>query len=232
MKKKSIIVLLVGIVIVGGISFSVYLKYKNKQEIQRNIAIGAEMQNKSLQEIKGSYTENELTKANVEGKATLANLYNIANHFAPGSTLDFYTDKNDNIKRIAIILNIKNSDKSKAMFDFMMLQESIASLMAPNSIHNGINEYKFLMNYNDQKTGNEVTYSLINNEYYKMTMKFQDSFKEAVRGMNKYNIKTESIDIDNELKNSNITEDYMNIMRQNYIIQKVLKESKGQLIRN
>ena len=118
------------------------------------------------------------------------------------------------------------------MFDFMMLQESIASLMAPNSIHNGINEYKFLMNYNDQKTGNEVTYSLINNEYYKMTMKFQDSFKEAVRGMNKYNIKTESIDIDNELKNSNITEDYMNIIRQNYIIQKVLKESKGQLIRN
>ena len=50
--------------------------------------------------------------------------------------------------------------------------------------------------------------------------------------MNKYNIKTESIDIDNELKNSNITEDYMNIIRQNYIIQKVLKESKGQLIRN
>lgn len=48
MKKKSIIVLLVGIVIVGGISFSVYSKYKNKQEIQRNIAIGAEMKNKSL----------------------------------------------------------------------------------------------------------------------------------------------------------------------------------------
>lgn len=50
--------------------------------------------------------------------------------------------------------------------------------------------------------------------------------------MKKYNVKNNFINIDNELKNSNITEDYMNIMRQNYIIQKVLKDSKGQLIRD